>query len=86
MKLVLIEWRDAHSGASTRWRSLDELRELGNKLTVRSVGWLICERNGHKVIVPHISGGVDDGVVPFGCGEMVIPNAAIKKMRVLLKA
>ena len=79
MKLVLIEWMDSHSGRG--WQELDKLKTAAKPLPCRSVGWLISERNGHKVIVPHLSGERDNP--GEGCGEMVIPTKVITKITVL---
>lgn len=85
MKLVLIEWLDS-SSCRAGWRALDELKRDSGAVRCRSVGWLVSERNASKVLVPHISGDEQDGVRPYGKGDIAIPNKAIVKMRVLAKA
>ncbi len=81
MKLVLVEWNDSHSGSG--WQPLDELAGGAAAVKCQSVGWLVSEANGHKVIVPHISGGASDGVRPYGRGDITIPERCITRMRVL---
>jgi len=81
MKLVLIEWLDSHSGKG--WQPLQEIEQNGETVHCRSVGWLLSETGGRKVIVPHISGEKNGGTIPYGCGDLSIPERAIVKMRVL---
>lgn len=81
MKLVFIEWLDSHSGNG--WQRLDDLKGDTRPVVCRSVGWLVSESNGHKTIVPHISGGRDQGITPFGSGDLTIPDKAIRMLRVL---
>ncbi len=75
MKLVYIEWLDAHSTES--WTDLEELRRECKPHMIKSVGWLIHEANGHKVIASHISES------ECGSGNMTIPNSQIKKLKIL---
>lgn len=81
MKLVLIEWVDSHSGKG--WQPLRDIAANGESVRCRSVGWLVSESGGCKVIVPHISGGEKQGIVPYGCGDLSIPDRSIIKVRVL---
>ncbi len=81
MKLVLIEWLDSHSGNG--WRRISEIQEDGESVRCRSVGWLVSEGDGHAVIVPHLSGEADAGVVTYGNGDLSIPEAAIVSMQEL---
>ncbi len=81
MKLVMIEWLDSHSGDG--WRKLSEIKEDGESVRCRSVGWLLTEGNGYKVIVPHISGDESVGTSPYGNGDLSIPEAAIVDVREL---
>jgi hypothetical protein len=83
MKLVLVEWLDSHSGVG--WQPLADIERNGESVRCRSVGWLVSEAFGRKVIVPHLSGERNKGVVPYGCGDLSIPDRAIVKMRVLKK-
>ena len=83
MKLVLVEWVDSYSGRG--WRKLSELVEDCEPLLCQSVGWLASEKNGHKVIVPHLSGERNDNVAVYGSGEITIPAKAIVKMTILKK-
>ena len=77
-QLVLIEWVDSHAGRG--WRSFDEFQEIAKPLYCRSVGWLVVDNEECKLVVPHISGEMLQG-----CGDLVIPTAAIKKTTVLRK-
>lgn len=79
MKLVQIDWFDSHAGEG--WQSLGDLREANKPVRCRSVGWLVSEKNGHKTIVAHLSGG--DGIAPYGRGDMTIPNTCITTMKML---
>ena len=74
MKLVLIEWEDAHQGRG--WQSFEQIEQAAEPLYCKSVGWLVAERDDCKVIVPHIS-GEKNGVVLSGCGDLTIPSKAI---------
>ena len=80
-KLVLIEWVDSHSGRG--WRSLETLQEVAEPLYCQSVGWLAAENEECKVIVPHIGGEKNGDAMLQGCGDLVIPTVAIKKITTL---
>lgn len=81
MKLLLVEWIDVH--ASNGWQSVDNLKESCAPLHCRSVGWLLHKKNGHVVIVPHLSGEKNGDIVVHGRGDLTIPEKAITKMTVL---
>ena len=81
LKLVLIEWVDSHSGND--WRRLEEIEANGDPVHCRSVGWLVAEGRGCKTLVPHISGEKNNNVVPYGTGDISIPDAAITKLTIL---
>lgn len=83
MKLVLIEWLDAHSGRG--WQTIDQLELAAEPLYCRSVGWLAHERSDCKVIVPHVSGEKNGTTMLSGCGDLTIPNKCIVKLTVLRK-
>lgn len=83
MRLVLIEWLDAHSGRG--WQTMERLKNAAEPLYCRSVGWLVSDRNGCKVIVPHVSGEKNGTVSLTGCGDLTIPNKSIVKLTVLRK-
>jgi len=83
MKLVLIEWMDSHSGRG--WQSLENLKEDSRPLYCRSVGWLLAEDNGCKVIVPHVYDEKNKGIILQGCGDITIPKKSIIKMTILRK-
>ena len=76
-KLILIKWIDAHS--IDEWTSLQELREHCAPLEIRSVGWLVSEKNEHFLIVPHITNNDD----PKGSGSITIPKSQIIERTVL---
>lgn len=81
-KLVLIEWVDSHS-STQGWQSVREITDLlDGPSPCKSVGWLVSEKGGVKVLVPHISNDID-GVAPYGRGEIAIPNKCITKLTVL---
>ena len=84
MKLVLIEWLDAHSGRG--WQTVEQLKNAAEPLYCRSVGWLVEERVDCKVIVPHISGERNGTTMLTGCGDLTIPSNAIVKLTVLRKS
>jgi len=81
MKLVLIEWLDSHSGKG--WQTIDQLERVAEPLYCRSVGWLLSERNGCKVLVPHLAGEKNRKAILLGCGDLTIPTKAVVKMMVL---
>ena len=83
MKLVLIEWLDSHSGRG--WQTMERLEQVSEPLYCRSVGWLVSEEGGCKVIVPHVAGEKNGGTLLQGCGDLTIPAKAIVKMTVLRK-
>jgi hypothetical protein len=77
-RLVLVEWVDSHSG--TGWQPLDEIADAANPVFCRSVGWIVSESNGMKVLVPHISGERNENLRLFGNGDIAIPDKAIVKV------
>lgn len=81
MKLVLVEWIDSHSGNG--WQRLSEIQGSAEPIRCRSVGWLVAESDECKTIVPHISGETNEGIAPYGCGDLAIPTKAIVKMTTL---
>ncbi len=83
MKLVLIDWLDAHAGRG--WQTVEQLERAAEPLYCRSVGWLIAERSDCKVIVPHISGEKNSATILSGCGDLTIPNKSIVKLTILRK-
>lgn len=83
MKLVMIEWLDSHSGSG--WQRLQEIEQNADTVRCRSVGWLLSDSKERKVIVPHISGEMNEDTIPYGRGDLSIPSKAIVKMRVLEK-
>jgi hypothetical protein len=80
-RLVLVEWIDSHSAVGG-WQPLDEIAAAAEAVHCRSVGWLVSDRNGVKVLVAHISGD-RNGVRPYGKGDIAIPSRCITKIRVL---
>ena len=81
MILVLIKWVDSHSGRG--WRDLDEIKEECKALYCRTVGLLLAERNNCKTIVPHVFDDKNGDILLQGCGDIAIPNEAIKKITAL---
>jgi hypothetical protein len=81
MKLVLVEWVDSYSMHG--WKPLDNLIKECEPLLCRSVGWLASKKNGHVLIVPHLSGEQNEGITVYGTGDITIPAKAIRKMTVL---
>jgi hypothetical protein len=80
-KLVLIEWIDSHSGSG--WRPLDEIADAAEPVYCRSVGWLVSDDNGTKVLVANLSGERNGNLRVFGNGDIAIPNRSIVKLSVL---
>ena len=81
MKLVLVEWLDAHAGRG--WQAKEQLEEAAEPLYCRSVGWLLSDNKKCKVLVPHIAGERNKTIILQGCGDMTIPTRAVVKMTVL---
>lgn len=81
MKLVLVEWLDAHSGRG--WQVMANFEEAAEPLYCQSVGWLAVDREDCKVIVPHIAGERNGDIMLQGCGDLTIPASAIERITVL---
>lgn len=79
----MIEWIDSHSG--NNWQSIEQIQKSCEPLYCRSVGWLVSEKNGCKIIVPHISGEKNGNIILQGCGDLTIPTKAVVKITVLKK-
>jgi hypothetical protein len=79
MKIVIIEWVDAHGGNRTGWKGLKEI-ESTVPANGRSVGFLVKETETHIVVCPHFVG--DEPNIE-GDGEMSIPKGWIKAIKVL---
>jgi hypothetical protein len=76
MRLVLIEWEDSHADGS--WQKIDgEIEDRA--LVCRSVGWLVLDGEGVKVVAPHIN-EAEQGVPLQGCGIMTIPTRAVLRV------
>jgi len=84
MKLVLVEWLDAHSRSDAGWKKLDDVMQDSKPLPVKSVGYLVSQSKAAVVLVPHISGD-GERVAHFCCGELSVPRRNIVKMTVLRK-
>lgn len=77
MRLVLIEWEDS-VGADPRWQLLEDT-EPRHPAQCRSVGWLACDEDDYKTVIPHtILPGV--GVCAQGSGDMTIPTSAVRRI------
>ena len=82
MKLVYIEWIDSHSGRG--WTSVEDISDHCRPLRIITVGWLISENNNCKAVAHSVYDEKRmDGWRIHASGEIVIPNLAIKKFRVL---
>ena len=82
MKLVYIEWVDSHSGQG--WKSLDRLDEECEPLPIRTVGWLISDKNDCKCVAHSIyDERKNERLHIEATGDIVIPKSAIRKFRVL---
>jgi hypothetical protein len=68
------------------WRDLEEIENDCEPLYCRSVGWLVAEKNGHKTIVPHLSGEKNEGIIITGTGDLTIPDKAIRRVVILRKS
>ena len=77
----MVEWIDSHSGNG--WQRLADIEQATAAIRCRSVGWLVAESDECTTIVPHISGEMNEGVVPYGCGDLAIPTQAIVKIETL---
>ena len=75
-KLVLIEWLDSAQPLPA-WRYLDDLPPL-EVVRCCSVGWLVAEGKGVKVLAPNI-GNVETGGSPQGSGFIRIPTASVTR-------
>ena len=81
MKLVLIEWLDAHAGRG--WQTTENIEAAAAPLVCRSVGWLLKDTKECKLIVSHLGGEENAKYFMLGCGDLTIPTCAIVKMTVL---
>ena len=82
MKLVYIEWRDAH-GVSANWEWLKDLKATSPvTCLVRSVGFVIGEDRHNIVLLPHLIEETKH-TRGQGCGDMTIPKGCIVRMRIL---
>lgn len=77
-RLVLVEWVDSHSGQG--WQPLDEIARGAIPVYCRSVGWLVSEANGMKVLVAHVSGEGNEDIRKYGKGDIAIPERAIVRL------
>ena len=77
MKLVLIEWLDAYGG-DDGWEHLDGPEP--EELVCRSVGWLVCDGQKTKTVVPHLTARDHPHAEYQGCGHMIIPTAAVRRI------
>ena len=76
MKLVYIEWHDAH-GVEPNWEWMEELLEKVDFICItKSVGWLIKQNWKQVVVLPHYIEASKDTRAQ-GCGEMTIPKVNI---------
>jgi hypothetical protein len=76
MRLVLIEWEDAHGDGV--WQDISGPIE-DRSLVCRSVVWLVLDGANAKVVAPHLNQG-EHGVPLQGCGMMTIPASAVLRV------
>lgn len=78
-KLVYVEWQDSHQIMES-WIAFEDLGSHGSRSPKKchSVGWLISEGAGAKVISPHLAHFPDQG-----CGIMTIPDCSIIRLEEL---
>lgn len=78
LKLVLIDWIDAHAGRG--WRNLDDIDRGAEPLRCRSVGWLGMETDEVLLLIPNIAGeGQRVETILKGCGEVCIPKSCVRR-------
>ncbi len=82
MKLVYVEWIDAH-GVEPNWEWMEDLiSKVTIEVVAKSVGFLVKETRKQVTLVPHLI-EAGPGIKAQGCGEMTIPRVNIKRMVVL---
>ena len=81
MKLVLIEWLDAHAGRG--WQTIERIEQAAEPLYCRSVGWLLRETKECKVIAPHLAGEKNPATILQASGDLTIPTRCITRLTVL---
>lgn len=72
MRLVKVEWIDAHGGGRYGWRPLEGMTE--RPAPCRSVGYLLRETGEEIVVVPHLQD------TDMGDGEIIIPGRWVKRI------
>ena len=80
--LVLVTWEDSHS-VPGGWRPLAEIVDDGSPTLCCSAGWLIQRNKEAITIVPHLSGGLQKNVRPYGRGGLTIPRSCVVKLQTL---
>jgi len=75
---VFVEWEDSY-GCSASWQDIPDSSEPPQVLICRSLGWITAQSKKCLVIVPHIAQNRDIDVKQ-GCGDMMIPAAAITRI------
>jgi len=71
-KVVEITWIDSH-GVTSTWEFWEEIEEL-KPARVKSVGYLIADKEGYKTIVQSVS---DTQIL----GRLTIPTGCIRKIK-----
>jgi hypothetical protein len=80
MRLVLVEWHDAH-GCASEWEHLEVSLRQPRVMVCRSVGWLAYDGEDCKVLIPHVADVRDGEERPGqGCGDMTIPACAVRSI------
>ncbi|KKK88478.1 hypothetical protein LCGC14_2742770 [marine sediment metagenome] len=81
MKLAYVEWKDSKQ-PSSGWEYLSEL-DLEQPCHIQSVGWLHTRNDEVVVLLPNLGHGSKTGEVNQACGALIIPRAAITKIKIL---
>lgn len=79
MRLVLIEWVDAHS--TDAWKDLEQIDT--SPWRVQTIGWLIEDDGKQRTVVMNLSTKGEESKPSVGCMSMTIPTACITRMRTI---
>lgn len=76
--LWLIEWEDS-VGATSDWEAWDDMKEPKLLAVIKSVGYVRFSNKFAIMIVPHLGTDCDISQAE-GCGVMVIPRSAVRRV------
>ena len=78
MKLLLVDWLDSnrHDG----WVGIESVRDLGDSLLCRSIGWLVSENKTSMTLLPHLALS-ERGKAKAALGSLAIPKRAVVKRK-----